>query len=194
MLDPTPTAGQTSSGVTNTVAIMTTQFKGSKTCGMCIAMTGVPGSRDAGDTKYKPTGTRTVFVNNLCPSCEEGGLDLGLDGDGQWGISYKAVPCPVGTTTIQYLFKAGSSAYWLGLQPRNTRYPVYKLEAQSGSSWVSLPRLDYNYFVQSFDSGLVFPLTIRLTAITGEIITDTISSVQNGVTIISTKQFQEVQM
>jgi len=169
MLDPTPPVGLSSS-IANTVAIVTADFLASKTCGMCISVTG----NGTGSGANPITGTSMVFVNNECPSCNSAGLDFGLSGDGVWDIVWKAVPCPV-TSNIQYVIKTGSSAYWFALQARNTKYPVYLLDVQVAGSWVNMPRLNYNYFVQSF-SGLTFPLTIRLTSVFGQVITDQIAS------------------
>jgi hypothetical protein len=36
-------------------------------------------------------GTYQVYVNNLCPECEWGHLDLGKNGDGLWDISWWGV-------------------------------------------------------------------------------------------------------
>jgi len=84
-LDPTPFAGI--NGIYSTVAIADPQYLGSKACGMCVIFT----TTGTGSTSL-------VFVNNECPSCNPGGLDLGLNGDGIFNITWQATPCPVGTT------------------------------------------------------------------------------------------------
>jgi len=159
---------------------------GSKTCGMCLQVTG----SGVGSGATPITGTFKVFVNNECPSCAASGLDFGESGDGVWGIVWQAVPCPV-TSNILYTFKSGSSASWMGLQASNTRYPVYTFEIQTGGAWLSLPRQSYNYFVESVPN-VVAPFQIRLTAITGEQLIDTIPSITNGVTFTGSIQFTQV--
>jgi len=183
MLDPTPTAG---SGTSHSVAIATPFWYGSATCGMCISVSG----NGVGLGATPVTGTRTVFVNNQCPSCPVGGdLDFALSGDGVWDITWKAVACPVGSTKIQYVFKEGSSTFWLGLQARNTKYPVYKFELLVNNVWTALPRQDFNYFVQSFSAGLAFPVKIRLTSALGHVVEDQINAVENGKIIEGKVQF-----
>lgn len=184
MLDPTPPAGNSSS-IKNTVAIVTADYLLSKTCGMCISVTG----SGVGSGANPVTGTFTVFVNNECPSCNAGGLDLGLNGDGLWDITWQAVPCPV-SSNVQYVIKTGSSATWFAIQPRNTKYPVYLTDILVGGSWVNLPRVSYNYFVQSFSgSGVTFPATIRLTSVMGQVVEDTIPSLQINVVFNGNVQF-----
>lgn len=180
MLDPTPPVG---TGCKHTVAIA--NYMASKTCGMCVEVTGA--GKGSGDAAYAVNGTRIVYVNNQCPNCPTGLLDFGLTGDGKWDITWKAVPCPI-TSNIQYVIKSGSSIYWIGIQPRNTVHPVYKLAINVKGVWTYLPRMDYNYFVASF-SGLAFPIQIQMTSVKGEVITDTIQSLQIGVSISGNVQF-----
>jgi len=181
-LDPTPTAGLNAA---NTVAIATNLYNKATACGLCLSVTG----SGVGSGASPITGTRIVYVNNECPSCATDGIDFGISGDGVWDITYEAVPCPVGSTLIQYQFKSGSGPTWIGIQARNTKYPVYKLELEVGGTYVSLPLQPYNYFVQSFSTAVTFPAQIRLTSSNGEQVIDTLSSIQNGVIIQGTKQF-----
>lgn len=139
---------------------------------MCISIT--PTSSGEGVT------AQTVFVTDQCPTCGTKSLDL-LSSDttktGIWPISWQAVPCPVGSTKIQYVLKSGTSIYYLALQIRNTKYPVSKLEVELGSTWYVIPRENYNYFVWSpIPTALVFPLNIRITSVNGEIVVDSIAS------------------
>jgi len=147
---------------------------------MCISLTGT----GTGSGATPVTGTRLVYVNNECPSCNAGGLDLGLSGDGVWTITWQAVPCPV-TTNIQYVIKSGSSAYWLGLQVRNSKYPITGLEVWNGGSYFVMPRQTDNYYEQGFSSTpLTFPLKIRVTSAYGQQATDTIASLSSINTVL----------
>jgi len=128
-----------------------------------------------------PTTPFLVYVNNLCPSCVNDGIDLGLSGDGAWDISWKAVACPV-TTNIQYLFQ-GSNAYYIKLQVRNTKYPVYQLAIKQSGSYVQLSRTADNFFTapSSLTFPLTYPITVQITATNGEQVTDTIAALGTSV-------------
>lgn len=70
-------------GIDWTVALDREQFYQGG-CGMCIEVHG-QGLGSGGDPvkgKYK------VFVNNLCPECEYGHLDVAEPGDGLWDIMW----------------------------------------------------------------------------------------------------------
>jgi expansin (peptidoglycan-binding protein) len=113
-LDPTPSW----SSLTTTVAMNSPQYLDSSVCGMCAQVTGT-GTGSGGDPI---TGTFTVYVNNKCPECASGDLDLGSNGDGRWDINWVAVACPV-TGSFQYIGQ-NSNPYYIKLQVRNHRIPV----------------------------------------------------------------------
>jgi expansin len=56
-------------------------------CGMCIELRG-KGQGSGGDPVK---GVYHVFVNNLCPECEYGHLDVAEPGDGLWDITWCVV-------------------------------------------------------------------------------------------------------
>jgi len=170
MLDPTPPAG-TSSSIYTTVALVSTDWQNGAVCGMCIQVT----SKGTGSGANPiPSAPFTVFVNNQCPSCASGGIDLGLNGDGAWDMTWKAVACPV-TSAVQYVYKSGSSVSWAGVQVRNTKYPVFAVSLTYGSTTVVLTPQSYNYYTgnlsPAFSSGNG---TITITSVTGEVVTDSI--------------------
>ncbi len=78
-------------------------------------------------------------------------------------------PADLGSFSFRY--KSGSSQYWCGIQVRNHRNPVRSLAVQSGSSWITLKRQDYNYFLSEGGDGCGG--TIRVTDIYGNQITQT---------------------
>lgn len=51
--------------------------------------------------------------------------------------------------SIVYHFKDGSNQWWTAVQIRNHRNPVARLEYLAGGQWVAVPRMDYDYFVQT---------------------------------------------
>jgi len=73
---------------------------------------------------------------------------------------------------LKYYFQKGSDEWWLSLQVRNHKQAIQSLEIKSGgSSWIKLRRTGYNFFIADNGAGNG-PFDIRLTATTGEVITD----------------------
>ena len=115
-LNPTPPSGQFAD---IKVAINSPQYYGSTTCGMCMQMTG----EGVGSGGSPIDGTFIVFVDNICPECQAGDLDLGTSGDGRWDIEWIAVPCPGSIGNLQYMGQ-GSNPFYIKLQVRNHVIPV----------------------------------------------------------------------
>jgi len=183
-LDPTPFVG--TNGMFSTVAIANNIWDNSGACGMCINMT----ATGTGSGASPLAGSYLVYVNNQCPSCADSGIDIGLSGDGAWGITWEAVPCPVASQNIQYLF-AGSTDYYIKLQVRNTAYPVQSVSILQDSAWQALERTPDNYFTAgpSVTFPLSVPLSVQITSSTGDAVTDTIASIDNSVVIAGSVQF-----
>ena len=135
-------------------------------CGACLAVTG-------------PMGSVTVRVVDQCPECLHGALDLSPQAfqmlsplsAGRIPITWHEVACDV-TGPIDYHFKDGANAYWTAIQIRNHRYPIATVEADTGSGYATIPRLDYNYFVQASGLG-PGPYTLRVTDTRGQVLDDT---------------------
>jgi expansin (peptidoglycan-binding protein) len=190
-LDPTPYAGNTTenSAIWATVAIadnIWALFDDSAACGICLSLTG----SGVGSGSSPVDGTYTVFANNQCPSCGNSGIDLGLNGDGVWDITWKAVPCPLGSTLFQYVFQ-GANDYYIKLQARNTLYPVAAMYIYQSNAWQALARSADNFFEagSTVTYPLDFPISIKITSVTGDYVTDTISTLVNGEVIQGSVQF-----
>ena len=134
-------------------------------CGACVEVTG-------------PSGTVTVRIVDQCPGCATGDLDLSREAfakisplaAGRVAITWQEVACPV-SGPIAYHFKDGANAFWTAIQVRNHRYPIAKLEAQKDGAYVAIPRVDYNYFVQTSGLGNG-PYTLRVTDTRGHLLED----------------------
>lgn len=141
------------------------QYAGAVYCGACVHITG-------------PSGEVTVRVVDQCPECPMGNLDLSPEAFdhiaaralGRVPITWHEVPCDV-TGPVDYHFKDGSNQWWTAIQLRNHRHRAATLEAMTSTGWQSIPRLDYNYFVAPSGLG-AGPLTLRVTDIHGDVITD----------------------
>jgi expansin (peptidoglycan-binding protein) len=101
-------------------------------------------------------GTVVVRVVDLCPECKAGHLDLSPEAFAMIDDLYKGrvpitwqVVSPELIGPIAYHFKDGSNQWWTAVQIRNHRNPIARLEYFDGAQWITVPRTDYNYFVQT---------------------------------------------
>ncbi|XP_059142648.1 uncharacterized protein LOC131930253, partial [Physella acuta] len=110
----------------------------------------------------------------------KGDVDFALNGDGRWGISIRAVQCPVGTSTIQYAFQ-GSNPYYLKLQIRNARIPITGVQVHRSNAWVTMTHSSDGYWL--LNDGHAMPsgqFDIRLTAANGQVLNDAVPRIDNS--------------
>lgn len=135
-------------------------------------------------------GSIKMLVSDLLPEGKKGDVDLCQDAfpliapveKGRVDISWKIIPFDgAENEPVSYKFKEGSSPYWCGVQVRNHRYPVAKLEyLNKNGEFVELQRRQYNFF-ESDEMG-EGPFTFRVTNIYGSVIYDyDIPMVANGI-------------
>eukprot|EP01125_Pyxidicula_operculata_P022273 TRINITY_DN900_c0_g2_i2.p1 TRINITY_DN900_c0_g2~~TRINITY_DN900_c0_g2_i2.p1 ORF type:complete len:960 (-),score=228.16 TRINITY_DN900_c0_g2_i2:22-2625(-) len=142
---------------------------------MCIEITGTGTTSGANPI----TGTILAYVNDKCPSCPSGGVDLSASKDGVWDISWKAVDCPVGNTYLQYMWE-GSHEYYIKLQVINHRIPISNVEFQVGGNWYTGVRTDDNHWnapSSGFPYPFTLPLTVRVTGINNEAVIDRVPQI-----------------
>jgi expansin (peptidoglycan-binding protein) len=141
-------------------------------------------------------GSIVVRIVDLCPECLAGHLDLSYQAFAAiddpikgrvpitWRIVSPDIPGP-----IAYHFKDGSNQWWTAVQIRNHRNPIAKFEYWNGSQWVTVPRVSYNYFVQTNPGMGVGPYTFRVTDMYSNTLIDSgIPFIENG-TINGAAQF-----
>ena len=82
------------------------------------------------------------------------------------------------------------NAYWTAIQIRNHRYPIAKVEGKdsTGSAYVDIPRVDYNYFVDASGLG-PGPYALRVTDTRGHVLEDSSVPLGDDVTRQGTAQF-----
>ena len=51
------------------------------------------------------------WVNNRCPECAHGDIDVNVAGDGRWKARWYAVPCNVGDTKLNYKVRKGPEGF-----------------------------------------------------------------------------------
>lgn len=107
-------------------------------------------------------GTINMFVSDLLPEGKKGDLDLYTDAfpliapveKGRVPVSWKIIPLDSAENApVSFKFKEGSTAYWCGVQVRNHRYPITKLEyLNAEGEFIEINRRPYNYF-ESMEMG-----------------------------------------
>lgn len=137
-------------------------------------------------------GTINMLVTDLLPEGKKGDLDLYVDAfpliapaeKGRVPVSWRIIPLDSAENApVCYKFKEGTTQYWCGVQVRNHRYPITKLEyLNENGEFVEIPRRQYNYF-ESMDMG-AGPFTFRITDIYGQVIIDEDIPLQTDDTVI----------
>ena len=125
-------------------------------------------------------GTIKMLVTDELPEGKKGDLDLYTDAfpliapveKGRVPVSWKIIPLDTAENApISFKYKEGSTEFWCGVQVRNHRYPITKLEyLNEDGVFVEIPRRPYNYF-ESRDMGKG-PFTFRITDIYGQVVID----------------------
>ena len=125
-------------------------------------------------------GTINMLVTDLLPEGKKGDLDLYVDAfpliapkeKGRVPVSWKIIPLDTAeNASVCYKWKEGTTEFWCGVQVRNHRYPITKLEyLNENGEFVEIKRRPYNYF-ESMEMGKG-PFTFRITDIYGQVIID----------------------
>ncbi len=139
------------------------QYDSSATCGACVEVTG-------------ERGTLVVTIEDLCPECKFGDLDLSINAfpkignpmDGRIPIRWRIVPCPVSAPISLYIME-GSSAFWTAVQVRNSRYPIASCEISVAGIYQPVHREMYNFFLMERGMG-PGPYDFRITDMYGHVV------------------------
>jgi len=169
-----------SKGISTTIALNDAQFDNGAACGMCIMYQGT--GEGIGTTPLATDKWYRGFVNNRCPECAHGDIDMNIAGDGRWKARWYAVPCAVGDSKLDYKVVVGSQ-YWFSLVISNTAVPITGVQAKIGGEWRQLRRSNNNQFAYYSEFGpwqTTIPLPLRITSVTGETLEDTMASTSGG--------------
>ena len=114
------------------------------------------------------------------PEGKKGDLDLYTDAfpliapveKGRVPVSWHIIPLDTSEDApVCYKYKEGTTQYWCGIQVRNHRYPITRLEyLDVNGEWIEIPRTRYNYFIS--DKMGAGPFTFRITDIYGRQVID----------------------
>jgi len=169
-----------------TAAMNADQYSGAKACGGLIKVTNQNNGKSI-----------LVRVDDQCPECTKGNLDLTYDAFAQLEdpnvgiipIKWSYVENDV--DSIKLIFKDGSSQWWTAVQVRDHRYRVsgmwYRLSG-SGDSFQKLEREDWNYFVKADGMG-IGPYDFKIKDVNGQVIKIKNVALTIGTEIDTGKQF-----
>lgn len=125
-------------------------------------------------------GTINMLVTDLLPEGKKGDIDLYTDAfpliapaeKGRVPVSWKIIPLDSAENEpVSYKYKEGTTEYWCGVQVRNHRYPITRLEClDENGEFVEIERRQYNYFES--DKMGKGPFTFRITDIYGQMVID----------------------
>lgn len=76
-------------GIENTVAMNPFQFEAGGACGKCVVVHGE--GKGLGMTPIM--GPIYATIDNLCPECKDGDVDMGLAGDGRFNVQWEFIEC-----------------------------------------------------------------------------------------------------
>jgi len=155
-------------------------------CGVCIQMQATGTGSGSNPISKTP---QTVFAHDLCGGCATGSLDLAVAGDGSWGITWKAVVCPVGSEKLKYKFE-GSNPYYLKVQVVSNSLPLSKVEFVVGSTTYPATHTSDNFWTTSSLANPTFPLSVNVYSTAGVKLSDQIPSLTNGVLLNGVKGVQ----
>ncbi len=151
-------------------------WDGSAVCGRCAWVTG-------------PLGTVIVEITDLCPAgpnpewCADDAAHLDLSeaafkavADPARGVAYidwGIIECPV-SGNVTLLNQDGVNPWWYAVFALDIRQGITGLEVKdSVNSWVTGERQSYNSFAVQPGYEMALPYSVRITGISGEVITGT---------------------
>lgn len=144
-----------------TVAAGPSLYAGGAACGGYLRISG-------------PRGTIVAKIDNKCPECGPGHLDLsdeafaalGSLGAGIIPVTYRLVTNPPVAGGLRFVVKGGSSPYWLGLLVDNSGNRLRSVQVAVGGGWRWLGRTDFGYWLAPSGAG-AGPFTVRVTDVAG---------------------------
>lgn len=178
-----PGASDGGTGMAKTyVALNHVDLAGGTACGSCIWFRGT-GPGIGVESRKISSEWQYGLVDNVCPECNKGALDLARSfavGDGIWTVEWHAVPCQVGDSTLHYNFPA-SNPYYFNMVVSNGRVPVQSVSAVIAGAEVPLTRTSNNQWAYHNSAGsYTFPLELKVTPTCGQPVADVVDSISGG--------------
>ncbi|EIE27433.1 hypothetical protein COCSUDRAFT_39101 [Coccomyxa subellipsoidea C-169] len=160
-------------GVQTYIALNRAQYNNSQACGQCLMYRGL----GAGIGMLPiPSEWQFGLVDNVCPECAYGSIDLDKNGDGRWKVEWYPIPCNVGEGKFHYFFGGSPNPYWFMFAISNTRVPIQsvKLKYPDGNFY-DLAR-GWNNMWAANGGPFNSPIDLAITSVLGDTVRDTIQS------------------
>lgn len=173
-----------------TAAINQPQVDNSLACGMCAAV-----------THQTPAGNKTVtvLIDNMCPECKEGDLDLSqqawqaIVGDKNYGrkrATWSWVDCGdrmINRPNANILLRAHSPNYWwIAMNPSNMRCGIRRMWMRpQGKDWIDMTRDNGKmnglwFILQASGEPFRAPLRFKMESVLGDVVeSDDIASLED---------------
>jgi len=144
-------------------AVDATAFRGAQACGACIRVQGTLSS----GTVTVPIVERSSAAGILLTRAA---MDQIAPGGSLIAVDWQLVACDTKNQPLRYYIKEGSNSGYVGIQIRNSRYPVASVSAVGTSTSLALTLQSYNYW-ESTAAG-PGPLTLKVVDINGQSVQD----------------------
>ena len=144
-------------------AVDTATFRGAQACGACLRVQGTLSTNSV----VVPVVERSDVSGLLLTRAA---MDQITPGGSLIMVDWQVVACDTRNQPLRYYVKEGSNAGYVGVQIRNARYPIATVAAVGSATSVALALQPYNYWESTQVGG--GPLTLRVTDINGQIVTD----------------------
>jgi expansin len=138
-------------------------FRGAAACGACLRVQAVTGATSV----VVPVVERSTATGILLTRAAMDQIAQGAD---LVNVDWTLVACEVESRPVRYYIKEGTNSTYLGVQVRNSRYPLATVSVVGTSTTIPLSLKTYNYW-ESTSAG-AGPLTLRLTDINGQTFDD----------------------
>lgn len=155
--------GNYGGGITRTIAINADMYGNSRACGMCVKVWGngrvCPHGNDPGDNSCGLGANPIESAPFLAVVTDElwerhgNDIDIGVHGDGHWGVWWHPIPCPWAKTNSKIALHAGGNPHYMKVQFRYLDSPMKSVTLIQGNGHreTSNYRFHDNFFV--FNSG-----------------------------------------
>eukprot|EP00761_Pharyngomonas_kirbyi_P013612 gb/GECH01013641.1/.p1 GENE.gb/GECH01013641.1/~~gb/GECH01013641.1/.p1 ORF type:complete len:278 (+),score=52.17 gb/GECH01013641.1/:1-834(+) len=152
------------------IGISRKHWMNSLVCGMCIEIS----ASGSGTGSTPLEGNFTAFIWDVCPRCDENGVDIPKNGDGEWEVSWRAVPCETNGTELEYTIPEGLPKHELKILIRNLAMPLKSVSFKLGEEWLDMERTTDNHFLRDgLDrEDIRYPIELRMETIDGRTIED----------------------
>jgi expansin len=140
-------------------AVDATTFRGAQACGACIRVQGTLNANAVTVPIVERSGAAGILLTRAA-------MDQIAPGGSLIAVDWRLVACDTKNLPLRFYIKEGSNAGYVGIQVRNSRYPLASVSAVGTSTSLALTLQSYNYW-ESTAAG-AGPLTLRVVDVNGQ--------------------------